>query len=338
MKKNKTLIIGINLGDYGSTGTIMRNALEYANKNGNYDYLIIVPKDRGKRLIDIDDLKRGIRHAMMENLMIQFIYPKEKLPSGYIEVLNSIDHIDIRPYTEDETVDSEVAVFNELPLNLLGEKYPKTVFRLTPQEFFDFPYYLAKEVFQKVERLNIVIRDIDPILAWNLERYKKKVNMMAGWIKQEYLKGNSPQWNLLTDRMMLSKMNNCDAGVTSITLAPNGKFYICPAFYYENEADSIGDLEHGLDIKNKQLYRLDHAPICSHCDAWQCKRCVWLNRKTTVEVNTPSHEQCVVSHLERNASRELLSNIRKHGTFLPEQDEIKEIDYLDPFDKRNEWQ
>lgn len=51
----------------------------------------------------------------------------------------------------------------------------------------------------------------------------------------------------------------------------------------------------------------------------------------TYEVNTPSHEQCVISHLERNASRLLLSNIRKHGTFLPNK-EIKEIKYLDPFE------
>ena len=138
--------------------------------------------------------------------------------------------------------------------------------------------------------------------------------------------------------LMLKQMNNCGAGDTTITLAPNGKFYICPAFYYEDEADSIGDLENGLDIKNKQLYRLDHAPICRHCDAWQCKRCIWLNRKTTLEVNTPSHEQCMLAHLERNASRDLLNDIRKHGTFLPEQEEIKEIDYLDPFDNRDEWQ
>jgi hypothetical protein len=53
-------------------------------------------------------------------------------------------------------------------------------------------------------------------------------------------------------------------------------------------------------------------------------------------VNTPSHEQCVVAHLERNTSRELLENIRKHGMFMPDI-EIKEIDYLDPFDKREEW-
>jgi CXXX repeat peptide maturase len=137
--------------------------------------------------------------------------------------------------------------------------------------------------------------------------------------------------------MMLDRMNNCGAGDTTITLAPNGNFFICPAFYYEDEADSIGDLGHGLGIKNKQLYKLGYAPICRHCDAWQCKRCIWLNRKTTLEVNTPSHEQCVVAHLERNASRELLNNIRKHGTFLPEQEDIKVIDYLDPFDIVNTW-
>ena len=100
---------------------------------------------------------------------------------------------------------------------------------------------------------------------------------------------------------------------------------------------SIGDVKHGLDIKNPQLYKLDHAPLCSRCDAYQCKRCIWLNRKMTYEVNTPSHEQCVMAHLERNASRDLLNAIRKYGAFLPEQEEIKEITYLDPFDVRKEW-
>lgn len=76
---------------------------------------------------------------------------------------------------------------------------------------------------------------------------------------------------------------------------------------------------------------------CVNCDAYQCKRCIWLNRKTTCEVNTPSHEQCVVAHLERNASRVLLNNIRKHESFLPEKEEIKEIDYLDPFEIREQW-
>lgn len=115
-------------------------------------------------------------------------------------------------------------------------------------------------------------------------------------------------------------MNNCNAGYESITLAPNGKFYVCPGFYQDDMYD-VGSLDDGLKIKNQHLYELRFAPICRTCDAYHCKRCIWLNKKTTFEVNTPSKEQCIISHLERNASR-ILS-----------PDGISEINYLDPFEK-----
>ena len=167
--------------------------------------------------------------------------------------------------------------------------------------------------------------------------YESLLSNLAERVEQIYVSGKMPQLNLLTDRMMLEKMNNCGAGDTSVTLAPDGKFYVCPAFYLSADGYTIGDLANGLEIKNSQLYRLDHAPLCRRCDAWQCKRCIWLNRKTTLEVNTPSHEQCVVAHLERNASRKLLMDIHKHGKFMPGNEEIKKIDYLDPFDVKEEW-
>ncbi len=45
----KPIIIGVNLGDYGSTGNMMIHALEYANKHGGFDYLVMTPyrTDRG---------------------------------------------------------------------------------------------------------------------------------------------------------------------------------------------------------------------------------------------------------------------------------------------------
>lgn len=293
-------------------------------------------------LIPLDILKAGIRFGMMENLMIQFVYPDYELPSEYKEAIETIDHSKIvSSLCEDESLkdEADVIVYHDWTGLSFGkfEAGKSYVLRTSKADLFE-RYLFIKDVLPKVSRLNVVVTDIDSFKEEDFERYKQILETLSECLEKLYADGQTPQLNILTDRMMLSAMNNCGAGDSCITLAPNGNFYVCPAFYYENEADSIGDLEHGLDIKNKQLYRLDHAPICSHCDAWQCKRCVWLNRKTTVEVNTPSHEQCVVAHLERNASRELLSNIRKRGTFLPEQDEIKEIDYLDPFDKRNEWQ
>lgn len=282
------------------------------------------------RLMPIETLRQGIRFGMMENLMIQFVYPDYELPQEYAEVIESIDHSKIKSVFSGADVivlDGISDVATDAPI----------VLRISKKDLATHVDALM-EMMDKTSRLNIVLTDVETFSDDDFSAYKVVLEKISKKIEQMYVAGKSPQLNLLTDRMMLKGMNNCGAGDTTITLAPNGKLYVCPGFYYDDESDSIGDLENGLDIKNKQLYKLDHAPICRHCDAWQCKRCIWLNRKTTLEVNTPSHEQCVLAHLERNASRELLQNIRKHGTFLPEQEEIKEIDYLDPFDKRDTWQ
>ena len=166
----------------------------------------------------------------------------------------------------------------------------------------------------------------------DVDTYRDVLSQMAAMVKREYLEGHPIQFNLLTDRMMLTEMNNCGAGDSAITLAPDGHFYICPSFYYDrDDRFDVGNLATGLKIPNQQLYKLQYAPICRRCDAFQCHRCVWLNRRTTLEVNTPSHQQCVVSHIERNASRALLQSIREEGEFLPDT-EIEEINHLDPFE------
>lgn len=312
--------------------------IQLDNTSTSYCHYGIERKER--KLIPIDILKAGIKFGMMENLMIQFIYPDYSLPEGYAEVIESIDHNKIvSSLCEDEALKAEadVIVFHDwtgLSVAQLDEK-KSYVLRTPKADFFD-RYLFLKDVIAKVLRLNIVITDVETFTEEDFEKYKQILHTLSEHVEKEYVGGKSQQLNILTDRMMLDKMNNCNAGASNITLAPNGKFYICPAFFYENEDDCVGDLEQGLDIKNPQLYKLDYAPICRHCDAYQCKRCIWLNRKTTLEVNTPSHEQCVVAHLERNASRELLGNIRKHGMFMPDI-EIKEIDYLDPFDIREKW-
>lgn len=282
-----------------------------------------------RRLIPIETLKAGIRFGMMENLMIQFVYPDYELSGKYKEIIESIDHSKIKPTDND----ADIWVTNSIKDI---ETDVSVVWRTDKQTLFG-SIAAIMEVLEKVPRLNIVLKDIESFTDNEFEQYKELLEKLSVKVEQLYVSGRTPQINLLTDRFMLKEMNNCGAADSNITLAPNGKFYVCPAFYYENSSECVGDLEHGLDIKNKQLYKLDYAPICRHCDAYQCKRCIWLNKKTTLEVNTPSHEQCVMAHLERNASRILLKNIRKHGTFLPEQEDISEIDYLDPFDKREEW-
>ena len=289
-----------------------------------------------RRLIPLQTLKDGICYAMKENLNIQFVYPNYKLPKEYLAAIDSIDHTDIYPAEMSDNAD--VVVFDSLiaAKDYVFKEEVAYLIRTDKVSLFN-EYKIIGEILDKVTRLNVGITDIETFTEDDFMAYKSLLSNLAERVEQIYVSGKSPQLNLLTDRIMLEKMNNCGAGDTSVTLAPDGKFYVCPAFYLSADGYTIGDMVNGLEIKNSQLYRLDHAPLCRRCDAWQCKRCIWMNRKTTLEVNTPSHEQCVVAHLERNASRKLLIDIRKHGKFMSGSEDIKEIDYLDPFDVKEEW-
>ena len=284
-----------------------------------------------RRLISLDDLRTGILYAMKENLMIQFVYPDYPLPQEYLDVIETIDHHNIKPAGLDGADVSVLDSIDAIPEQVSGV----AVLRIGKKQLFESEKALTA-FMRKVQRLNVVITDLETFSKEDLQHYGTLLENLANVLREEYLGGNTPQLNLLTDRMMLDHPNHCNAGVENITLAPNGRFYLCPAFYYSDAEESVGDLKRGLDIKNQQLLRLDHAPLCRHCDAYHCRRCVWLNRKTTYEVNTPSHEQCVVAHTERGAARQLLATIREQAVFMPEID-IKEINYTDPFDVRKEW-
>ena len=294
------------------------------------------PATGASELIAVDTLRRAIRFAMIENLTIQFVYPTVELPEEHRSVIESIDHSKIMPVTSPHVADADVVVIDGWEGLKVASLSKEVAYVLrTP---FDRLLSHEEELVEALAtnaRFNVVITDVETITENDMERYKTWLETVADRMVDIYRKGGSPQTNLLTDRLVLTEMNNCGAGDTTLTLAPDGKFYVCPAFYYDG-AEAVGDLEHGVNIPNGHLYKLKSAPICRKCDAWQCKRCVWLNRKTTLEVNTPSHEQCVAAHLERNASRKLLESIRKHGSFLPETT-INELDYLDPFYKKEVW-
>lgn len=289
-----------------------------------------------KNLIPLQTLKDAIIWSMKENLTLQILYPDYEIPTEYKDVISKTYHADIvNVLCEDTELRelAEVVVFDSLAtINYYPFKSDKTyIIRTSLSELLE-QGALINTILPKVNRLNIVITDPQSLTEEKQNDYALLLYRLSLKVTEEYKKEHNVQLNLLTDRMMLESMNNCNAGEEVISLCPDGKFYVCPAFYTDNKENyCIGDILNGVDIKNCQLYQLDHAPICRKCDAWHCKRCVWLNRKTTLEVNTPSHEQCVIAHIERKASRILLSQLRTIANYLPDR-EIPEISYIDPFE------
>lgn len=285
------------------------------------------PKDDPGISISADLLKKTILIALKENLSVQFVYSKNKLPDEIASLIDTIDHTDIA------SSDADIIVINgwgEVSMKNCVREHSYVI--RTPLEDLLNNGESLKSMLASTDRINIVITDVEKFSDLSIGKYKAFLEGLIPIIVKEYKTGHQVQLNLLTDRLMLKEMNNCNAGHESITLAPDGKFYICPAFYLNNE-QSIGDIDNGLDIKNPHLYKLDYAPICRICDAFQCKRCIWLNKKMCREVNTPSHQQCVMAHIERIASKKLLDEFRKiDNSFMSEVD-IPEVEYLDPFDK-----
>lgn len=291
---------------------------------------------KGGQFISTENLKAAIRFGMVENLNIQFVYPKRALPVGYAEIIETIDHTKILPCDASVVYDSHIVVFNGVTEieNYKLSKEQIAILRIGRNEIDELPR-IFNALNGKCARVNVVITDIDKFTDSEFDSYKATLTQLGNTVKANILAGNNTQLNLLTDRLVLKAMNNCNAGDETVTLMPNGKFYPCAGFYYDNAEEDFGDLTRGLQIKNRQLFKLDYAPICRHCDTYHCRRCVWLNRKTTLEVNTPSHEQCVVAHLERNESGRILADIRKEYD-IPQRFQYQK-DYLDPFVKRKEW-
>jgi CXXX repeat peptide maturase len=159
-----------------------------------------------------------------------------------------------------------------------------------------------------------------------------ELDKLISFVADQYKQGEEIEINVLTDIWNTKAMRNCDAGTNSFALAPNGRLYMCPAFYFDDLDSHIGTLEEGINIKNPQLLQLENAPICTACDVYSCSRCKFINTKMTNEIHIPSKKQCLISHIEREHSRMLQKLIKEHSTYKFENI-LTVIDYNDPLEK-----
>lgn len=86
----------------------------------------------------------------------------------------------------------------------------------------------------------------------------------------------------------------CHAGDNYITLAPNGSLYACPAFYFGDPVQSLGNLQNGVAPYDRNIFNGSKQIGCSDCNAKFCKRCSWLNRKYSEAENICTRQQCEI--------------------------------------------
>ena len=135
---------------------------------------------------------------------------------------------------------------------------------------------------------------------------------------------------VLTDRLHLDTMSNCNAGSDHCTVSPDGNIHLCPGFFHTFPEYTTGTITQDTFNPLPELLSLERAPLCSSCTTYHCRRCFYLNLLLTGEINTPSQQQCVTSNLERMCSfylrDEILHYQENHDDYPP----FAEPPLLDP--------
>ncbi len=279
---------------------------------------------RTPSMMSLDVLRQVIAYSKATGRIPHLLLGDAGLPADYEVELACVEHIKLVPCTVKCYRDAILVV------NPSDYRNPVTIADLPPCEIMVLRLArcdigvladVATTILGKCRRLNLSLLDVGAFDETDLAEYKKQLTLLAEYIARQ-LNGHTREVNVLTDRLMLRSMNNCEAGLAHITVAPDGSLYICPGFYHQDQARSVGHIDTGCGIPNRHLLELGNSPVCTLCDAYQCRRCVWLSRELTREVNVPSWQQCRLAHAERTASRYLISLID-----WP----IPAIDYDDPF-------
>ena len=216
---------------------------------------------KGEQFISVDNLKAAIRFGMVENLNIQFVYPKRALPDGYAEIIETIDHTKIMPCGAPHTDDAHIVVCNSVA-EAESCKFSEeqiVILRICRKDIGELPR-MFDILNGKCARVNIVITDIDKFADCEFEAYKATLTQLGNRVKAKILGGSNTQLNLLTDRLVLKAMNNCNAGDEVVTLMPNGKFYPCAGFYYDDAEEDFGDLTQGVQIKKYRIVNFFQTP------------------------------------------------------------------------------
>lgn len=311
------------------------------------DHLYIILSDKSTRYctyspsdskgkMDLMTLKQGLEYAKYNFFTPVLLLPSEGLTQEQKELIKDMEVIQIYSGTNqiDDIKESIVVYDNEV-----GEMKDSDVAIMIVKA--DQLTGLAKKIFSlfsKHVRINLMVEGVETITNGQLKIYESELEEVAEYMAGKMQLGGYLELNVLSDQLNLEKMSNCNAGIDSFALAPDGKLYLCPAFYYDDTGESVGSLQDGINFNYQEFLTLEKSPVCSQCDAYHCHRCVYLNRKQTLEYLIPGKTQCVTSHVERKVGRKYIEMLAKKDVLkrltTKTVDEIyPEIDYYDPFEK-----
>lgn len=90
----------------------------------------------------------------------------------------------------------------------------------------------------------------------------------------------------------------CGVGFNSNTVAPNGKVYPCPAFYFSKGVDIGKELTVEAIEGNKEVFDASRFAKCADCKNAVCSICPYENWQSFHDISTPSKAICSFANVE----------------------------------------
>lgn len=293
------------------------------------------PEKEYAQRMSLETFRAGLEFAKRNFYTPVLMLPPEGLSEEERTFLKGIDVIEMQSGTGNLTNQDAIVIYDN---QVEGFQDGSNCILIIKPNLIPELSNLVKEIFEKQSRINLVLEETEKLTDKDLVNYENELLKVAEFLADAHFKGEYLELNVLSDGIYLKTMANCNAGLDSFALAPDGKFYLCPAFYYAEDGDAVGSLEEGINFNYRNFLTREKSPLCSVCDTYHCRRCVYQNQKQTKEYLIPGKVQCVISHIERKISKEYATLLEEKG--ILEQfttcsiDEIfPEIDYYDPLEK-----
>jgi len=247
------------------------------------------------------------------------------LPARFIKEAINIELKNIVPVYSLETLNSDNNDINNIIFNIESKNIDK----------------LSQSIivlFERVDRIDLNIHNVDK--NFNEELYKHELEKISNYIESIYKEDKTvKELSLLTDLLFIEKHDNCMAGEKTFIISPEEKIYSCCAVYSNEKESSIGNIVNGITAKyDKRLYEIENSNLCRKCDSYQCKNCVYTNKKHTREVNVAPSFICRKSHIEKSVSKGLYNKFYQinKDILVNYIDESKGLDPIEKFISLND--
>ena len=142
-----------------------------------------------------------------------------------------------------------------------------------------------------------------------LNEYKNQLSFVSDLIIEHLKKGRVIDISTITHELRYSSHHNCKAGVSDVTLGPDGRYYICPAFYFDvslRDKYCLGDLKKGFSQKFKKYCDIKMCKACKDCSIYSCNKCIYQSVKMTEELGIPGYLLCKKSEVEKQISKQFI--------------------------------